>query len=298
MPHEPRLIVVTGATGFLGPFVVRDLRRRFPDARLRCLVRPSSDMARLHAHGVESAVGDLRDEASLVRVFAGADTLVNLASLGFDWVEGLFSAVRQSSLRRGIFIGSTAMLTRLPVRSKLQRERAESLVRTSGLAWTILRPTMIYGTPGDRNIARLIRFVLRSPVIPIVAGQARQQPVHVEDVAAAVACALASPDTPDRAYNLAGGEALTLLQLVQETVAAVGRRRVIIRLPIGLVLSVVRLYCAVVSRPRLSVEQIRRLQEHKDFDYTDASRDFGFTPRSFRDGVREELRLIQQGADR
>ena len=238
MPFEPRLIVVTGATGFLGPFVVRDLRRRFPDVRLRCLVRPSSGVGALRAHGVESVVGDLRDEASLVRVLAGADTLVNLASLGFDWVEGLFSAIRRSSLGRGVFIGSTAMLTRLSVRSKPQRERAESLVRTSGLAWTILRPTMIYGTPDDRNIARLIRFVLRSPVIPIVAGQARQQPVHVEDVAAAVSCALACPDTTGRAYNLAGREALTLLQLVRETVAAVGRRRVVVRLPIGLGLSV------------------------------------------------------------
>ena len=87
------------------------------------------------------------------------------------------------------------MLTELPVASKPIRERGEQLVRDSSVQWTILRPTMIYGTPADRNIARLVRFVSRWPVVPIVAPDALQQPVHVEDVATAVATALACPIT-------------------------------------------------------------------------------------------------------
>ena len=79
-----KLAVVTGATGFLGPFVVRALRRRFPDLALRCVVRSTSRLDLISGPGVTTAVADLRDPQALAAAFAGADTLVNVASLGFD----------------------------------------------------------------------------------------------------------------------------------------------------------------------------------------------------------------------
>jgi len=294
MPFEPRVVVVTGATGFTGGFVVRAIARRYPGVRLRCLVRPSSDRAPLDAIGAACVVGDLRDETSLRKAFAGAETLINVASLGQDWIDSLFESIRHSAFRRGIFIGTTAMLTTLPVQSRPQRERAEALVRSSGLEWTVLRPTMIYGTPRDRNVSRLIRLVLRCPVIPVVAARAWQQPVHVEDVADAVTAVLSAEQTIGRAYNLAGREPLTLLDLVRETIAATGRTRIVVPLPVGPVRAAVRLYNAVARRPWLTVEQVGRLQEDKHFDCSDARNSFGFAPRSFRDGVRAEVQLIQQ----
>jgi nucleoside-diphosphate-sugar epimerase len=289
----PARIVVTGATGFTGGFVVRELLGRFPEARLRCLVRPQSDISQVSRPSVELARADLRDTASLRAAFAGVDTLVHVASLGLDWVEPLIHTARLSGISRGIFISTTAIFTRLPVSSRPVRLRAEALVRDSGLAWTILRPTMIYGTPRDRNIARLIRFVMRSPVIPIVAPDALQQPVHVEDVAAAVAAALASPATVGSAYDLAGREPLRLAEMVRQTVDAVGCRRLLLQLPLAAVLATTGIYNRLVRRPRITVEQVRRLRENKNFDYSAAKRDFGFDPRSFEAGVREEVRMIR-----
>jgi uncharacterized protein YbjT (DUF2867 family) len=214
--YQPSILVITGGTGFTGRHVVSELGRRFPGVHRRCLVRASSNREALDEAGIECVVGDLWDEASLREAFRGADVLVHVASLGFGWVDPLFSAIRSSSLRRGLFIGTTATLTKLPVRSKPIRMRAEALVASSGLDWTILRPTMIYGTPHDRNIARLVRFVMRSPVIPVVAPRALQQPVHVEDVARGVADSLASERTVGRTYNLAGSEPIALRDLVRE----------------------------------------------------------------------------------
>lgn len=292
----PGTIVVTGATGFTGPFVVRELRRRFPDAHLRCLVRRNSKLGKLDALGVHLAEGDLHDSTSLAAAFDGADTLVNVASLGFDWIDSLFDAIRGSRLRRGVFVSTTAILTELPVKSRPLRERGEQMVRDSGLAWTIVRPTMIYGTPEDRNIARLIRFIERSPVVPLIAPDALQQPVHVQDVASAVVSCLASERTVGRVYNISGRDALTFESLVRETLRATGRHRLIVRLPFAPILGVVRLYNAGASKPRITVEQVLRLREHKAFDHAAAREDFGFSPRSFAEGVQEEVQAVRHAA--
>ena len=292
MTDAPAVIAVTGATGFTGPFVVRELVRRFPDARIRCLVRMGSDRSRLDGLPVDFAIADLHDRESVAAALANADVLVNIASLGFGWTDALFAAIRRSSVRRGIFVSTTAILTKLPVKSRAVRERGEEMVRTSGLDWTIVRPTMIYGTAEDRNIARLIRFVQRSPVIPVIAPDALQQPVHVADVASAIVACLATPITIGRTYNLSGREPLTFASLVRETVDATGRRRRLVRVPVGPVMSLVRFYNRLVANPRIRVEQVLRLREDKAFDHTAARDDFGFSPRSFADGVREQVRAM------
>jgi uncharacterized protein YbjT (DUF2867 family) len=288
---SPRLIAVTGATGFTGQFAAHALAVRFPQARLRCLVRPTSNTRPLSALDCEFIVGDLHDPEALNRLLSGADTVVNVASLGFDWTDPLLDAIHRSPVVRGVFLSTTAMLTRLPVKSKPIRERAEQLVMQSGVAWTILRPTMIYGTDRDRNISRLLRFIRRSPIIPVPAAVARQQPVHVEDVATAIVQALATDLTFQRAYNIAGATAITFEQLVREATNALGVRRLIVRVPTSVLVALVRAQSAV-GGSFLTVEQVQRLAEDKAFDYADAARDFGYAPRSFSEGVRQEVALL------
>lgn len=294
---EPRRVVVTGATGFTGPFVVRGLRARFPDAEIRCLVRAGSRRDALAGQAVTFAEGDLRDGASLDRAFEGCDAIVHVASLGFDWVDPLFDAIgRSGTLRRGVFVSTTAILTALPVRSRPMREHGEARVRASGLAWTIVRPTMIYGTPGDRNVARLIRFVERSPIVPVIAPEARQQPVHVADVADGIVAALASPAAIGQTYTLSGGAPITFEGLVRETVRATGRRRLVLRLPFWPVRAVVGLLRAAAVGPRVSIEQLDRLREDKAFDHEAAARDLAYRPRPFAEGVAAEVALLRTAA--
>src|SRR6185436_9257337 len=113
------------------------------------------------------------------------ETLVYCASMGFGHVPPLVAALESAGVRRAVFVSTTAIYTSLPAPSKAIRLEAERLVQASSLDWTILRPTMIYGTPRDRNVSRLLRYLRRWPVFP-VCGNALWQPVHVKDVAAAV----------------------------------------------------------------------------------------------------------------
>jgi uncharacterized protein YbjT (DUF2867 family) len=289
-------IVVTGATGFTGPFVIRELRRRFPHALIRAVVRSTSRKDHIAMPGVAILEADLRDGLALRRAFTGGDALVNVASLGFDWVDTILRAAEDSNIKRAIFIGTTAMLTKLPVSSKPIRERAELAVRASTLDWTILRPTMIYGTPDDRNIARLISFIARFPVVPLIAENALQQPVHVEDVATAVAEALACPATVGRVYNLSGEEPIRLGALVEEVAQTLGRRPLIVKLPIAPIVKVIGWWNRIGRAP-LKTEQVMRIAEDKHFSHTEAARDFGFCPRSFSAGVRGEVQLWRARAE-
>src|SRR5205085_5177203 len=103
----------------------------------------------------------------------------------------------------------------------------------SALDWTLVRPTMIYGTPADRNIARLLRLLRRAPLVPLPGGgRSLQQPVHVDDVADAIVRALERDPSIGRAYDLGGPEPLTLRELVQDAARAVGRRPWLVTVPL------------------------------------------------------------------
>ena len=112
------------------------------------------------------------------------------------------AAAEEAGLRRAVFVSTTSIFTSLDTASKPVRLAAEDTVMTSALDWTIIRPTMIYGTPADRNMARLLRALRRLPVLPLPGGgTGLQQPVHVDDLAGAIVAALDRPATIGRAYD-------------------------------------------------------------------------------------------------
>ena len=283
------MIVVTGATGFLGGFVVRELLKE--GLPFKCLVRSSSDVTYLQECGVEMVYGDLDEDDTLFDAFRGSDTLVNLASLGFGHAPNILEAATGCGLSRAVFISTTAIFTRLEPQSKQVRVEAEKAVESSGLAYTILRPTMIYGTGKDRNMARLVKFVHKFPLVPVLGDGTRLlQPVYVKDLARAVVKVLNDKEkTAYKAYNLAGKNPLTYNETVDEVARALGKRIKKVHLPVGMALPALRVYNALFKKPLFTEEQVLRLQEDKAFSYQEAQDDFSFSPRSFQEGIRLEV---------
>jgi uncharacterized protein YbjT (DUF2867 family) len=215
----------------------------------------------------------------------GVDTLVYCASMGFGHIPHVVQQLESAYVKRAVFISTTAVFTSLPSRSRAVRLEAETTVRESTLQWTILRPTMIYGTARDRNISRLLRFLKRSPVFP-VCGNALWQPIYVEDLADAVVSALDNPRTLGQIYNLAGASRLRFADLVRTAATAVSRRVLLVPVPVQAAVLAARLTRVVTP------EQVRRLAEDKAFDYAAAAQDFGFKPRSFAEGAHLEARAL------
>ena len=260
--------------------------------KTRCLLRPdSSHASRLAGKRVEILRGDAAREEDLYRALGDTDALLHVA--GIEYSPPVVRAARRAGVWRILIVGSTSAHSAYAFRSspKLQMEE---LVRASGLAWTIVRPSMIYGSERDRNVHRLLRFLDRSPVFPIFGpGTNLWQPVYHEDCARGVFEALERPASVGRSYDLPGAEPLTYLDLVRTSAEALGRNPRIVKVP----LEPVRRALVAAERLRLQLPidsgQVTRLREDKAYPYERARQDLDYAPRPFSEGVAIEVERLR-----
>ena len=281
-------VLVTGATGFTGSRLVPLLLKN--GFEVRVFVRPTSDRSPLSPLEVEWVTGDLANPESFTAALRGVDALINIASLGFGHAESILKSMKEAGVKRGLFISTTAIFTQLNAGSKSVRLAAEEAIRASGLDYTILRPTMIYGSKRDRNMWRLIRLLRITPIMPIFGdGESLQQPIFVDDVAGAVLLALQTDATIGKSYNIAGKAPLTYNQVIDTVVSTLGKRVWKLHLPYMPIVRMLQFTERMRIRLPIKAEQVLRLNENKAFSYEVAQRDFGFNPRSFEDGIRAEV---------
>jgi uncharacterized protein YbjT (DUF2867 family) len=285
-------LMVTGGSGFLGGYVLREAARR--GHRTVALARSGAAAAAVTALGALPVSGDLNDTHSLIDAFAAkrCDVLVNLASLGFGHAPVIIAAAERAGIPRAVFVSTTAVTTTLAATSRRVRLLAEQVIREAAFDWTILRPTMIYGDPGDRNLSRLLPLLRRAPVLPIPGARHLQQPVHAADVADAVLAAAERPAVAGHTYDVAGPEPLTFAELLRTSARAVASRTRFVPVPLSPVVAAARGYELVSRNPRIRVEQLRRLAEDKAFAINHAVHDLGYAPRSFADGIHAEARAM------
>ncbi len=283
-------IFITGGSGNTGQAL---LRRIFDHPELKeiavtCLARPGGRRENLRRFPVRIVDGDSSDTGSLGRVYGGEPTVIHISSI-FHAAAVLASC---RGAERLIAISSTGVFSRY---RQLAGDIAagERVIERSGIRYTILRPTMIYGTPADRNVSRLIRLVRRAPVIPLPGGGGSTfQPVHVDDLASCIVAVLERSASVDKTYNVPGGSAHSLGEIVSIIAELLGRKVITIPVPFALADAAVRAYERLAPRPKLRREQILRLREDKSYDYAEAARDLGYAPMSFREGISQQIQRM------
>lgn len=286
-------VFVVGGSGFVGRRVVSRLVAAGEE--VVASARSETAASKIASAGGHAVDGDLEEHGSVEAALQEAqpDALVSSVSLAMGFGPSLVSAAERAGVRRAVFVSTTSIYTKLDSASKPVRLAAEDAIRSSTLDWTILRPTMIYGASDDRNIARLLRFMQRSPVMPLPGGgKGLQQPVHVDDVADAIVAALKTDAAIGKAYEIAGPEAMPFKALLQACATALGRKVRFIPAPLRPLITAARIG-ERSSRFPLRAEQFERLAEDKAFDITDARTDLGFSPRSFADGVGAEAASLR-----
>ncbi len=284
-------VLLTGATGFTGGKLLDLLLESGHD--ITCFVRPTSDIGKVKNRHVPYVSGDLDDFDSILHALRGKEALINVAPMT-GRADIIVEACREAGVRRAIFFSSTSIFTRLEPASKKRKLSAERAVVESGLDYTIIRPTMIYGSHEDRNMCRLVRYLMKHRVIPVVGtGRYLQQPVYYEDLARAVALALDSPVGIGKAYNVAGADALTYNEVIDTTARLLGRTVLKVHVPLSLARLALRAYERTSPRPRLREEQVLRLNEDKAFSIDEAQADLGYAPRTFEEGMRLEIEEIK-----
>ncbi|MGH2457265.1 MAG: NAD-dependent epimerase/dehydratase family protein [Chloroflexota bacterium] len=255
--YAGRTCLVTGASGFLGSYLVEQLVDR--GARVRCLVRHSSNRQFLPIQDIEFALGDVTDPRSLGAALAGVDVIFHAAGLiktphpqdyfqvNYLGTINLLEACRRErgQLRRLIIVSSQAAAGPSspgqptiearpgdPVtpygKSKLLAEQA-ALAYRDRLPITIVRPPTIYG-PRDRESLLLFQVIARG-VRPMLAGPTEISVVHAADLAEGILLAAAHPAAVARTYFLAADEICSLDDLTVGIARALDRSARAIRLP-------------------------------------------------------------------
>jgi nucleoside-diphosphate-sugar epimerase len=193
---------------------------------------------------------------------------------------------------RLIAFGSTSRFTKMDSRCAAERRIAAALAGAEeqvkavgtrrGICWTVLRPTMVYGADMDHTVTLIRRMIRRFGFFP-VAGRARgrRQPVHVDDLVAAVLAVRERPATFGRAYNLGGGEVLTYREMVERIFRREGKRPRIVPLPAAVLYLLLRPAVFLGLTGPVPMAMIRRQNRDLCFDNRPAATDFGWAPRGF-----------------
>lgn len=298
------VLLVTGAAGFVGTHVCRELTRR--GARVRGLVRsPAKAAERLASLPVELHVGDIRDEQVLRRAMQGCDMVVHLVAIAIErrgqtyeainalGTQRVLGAMRAVGVRRLVHMSQNHAASNSPYRFLRSKGLAEDAVRASALEWTVLRPSVIFG-PEDEFVNVLGRLVRLSPLVyPLPGGgRARFQPVHVDDVARTVATALERSDTMDRSYALGGPAQLSLRQMTERILVAMEAKRLLVPLPTAVLRPLIAIAQRVLPSPPVTTGLLDLLAIDNVVEGDALRADFGLVPIPFAPEELEYLRAI------
>jgi len=293
------MVLLIGATGFLGPAILKEVLGK--NYTVSCLVRVSSDrtgllnIARSAGKKLTFSTGTLRSGDSIIASLKKARIIIYMVDLEYtNLLEIFLETIIRTQVKRVIFIGSTTVLTPLDSMIKNQKINSENLIKKSGLDYTILRPSMIYGCPDNANFSRMIKFIKkRGFFITFGSGNNLIQPVYIEDVARATAEVLEDKKTYRKIYNLTGKEPLKYSKMIEIVRAKMGKQFKLIKFPIGFSKLLISLYGKVIKNPALTPGQIERMRIDKAYSYNKAAADFNYSPLDFKDGIEKLIKELE-----
>jgi NADH dehydrogenase len=299
-------VLVTGGTGFVGTHVVNALLRR--QHAVAVLARDPQSTRNRYNHTVEAVAGNVLDLVSLDGAVAGREAVIHLVGIiheegaqTFDRMhrvaaENVVGALQRVGVRRLLHMSAIGASPDSPSEYGRTKAAGEKAVRSSGLDWTIFRPSIIFG-PGDGFFSLLAPIVRHNPLfIPVIGpGTTRFQPVSVYDVARVFADSLEKPETVGKTFEVGGPHVFTLDELYREIAIAVGKpRKRLFHFPLwwGRFLAGRFEWLArrkIIPSPPLTRDQLRSLSRDNVAGDSETAAVFGGEWRELRPGLREYL---------
>ena len=273
-------VLVLGATSLIGAFLLARLKAAGIEPISLSRRPPTDDVCWVDA---DLADPNLADELpAIATVFSLSPIWLLPQALPALKARGMVRLVAFSSTSRFTKRDSPNAAERAVAQSLADAEtQVEAFCAAHGVAWTLLRPTLIYVEGRDGNVTRLASLIRRFKVLPLSGrGEGLRQPVHAADLAEGAIAAATAAAAHDRAYDLVGGETLTYRVMAERIYAGLGRRPAIVSLPTWLFRGLLTL--AKPFYPGATATMGDRMAQDLTFDDTDARRDFGWKPRDFR----------------
>lgn len=266
-------IAITGGTGFVGRHLARTLAAEGHHVVLVARGDDQRDERVRHLDRATFFAAGVDDEAQLRRAFAGCAAVAHCAGINRESGEQTYRRVHVRGTEavvgaaRAAGVGRLALLSFLRARPGCgspyheSKWAAEEIVRSSGINHTIVKAGVIYGL-GDHLLDHLSRALRVLPVFAAVGLREKTvRPVAVEDVVRVLKAALVEGRLPRRTVAVTGPEEMPLSEVVRRVARSIGRRVLVLPLPVAIHYALAWAAERVVSRPLVSVAQVRMLAE-------------------------------------
>lgn len=293
-------VAIAGGTGFIGKVVMKRLVAA--GHHVVALIRQGSLLKIASISGMESRYTYFDTPSQVRSVLEGCQAVINLAGIireskdvTFDYVHhlipmNLVRGAADQGIRRFLQMSALGVESNVETGYFESKRLGETVARSSGLDWTIFRPSIVCG-PDDHFVSMFAKMIKRLPVVPVIGnGKYRLQPVAVRDVAECFVRCLEMPETVGKTYDVAGRERYTFNEMLDTIGRALGRKHVRrIHQPVGLMRLMAILFGRFQSFP-VTTDQIEMLLAENitdDLSYIDV---FGIEPVRFEEGVREWVR--------
>ena len=264
------MILVTGGTGFVGSHLMKRLSSE--RIQTRCLVRKTSDVEKLKELGIEVAYGDVLDKDSLKKAVEDVETVIHLVGIivekkgaSFEIIhtqgtKNLVEVCKAAGVQRFIYISALGARENAISRYHKTKWEAERAVISSGIEYVIFRPSIMIGEGGE-FITMLSRIVRWAPIIPIIDGQSKVQPIYVENTVDCIIKSLTDPNTTNRIFKIAGPDQITYKELFLTLMEVLEIDKPTFQIPVTFMWPAAYIFEGIMEKPPITTQQLTMLQE-------------------------------------
>lgn len=291
------MILITGLTGLSGSAFYKVLcRENFKD-KIRVLIRPTTNLKMFDNAplDIEFFEGDILNKNSLKNALKDCDTVFHIAAK--DLSRPLVEAIKEENRPiKCIFVSSTIVYSNYYRTSYLKTDEADyiKIFEENNLPYVFIRPTMIFGTPFDKNISVFVNWLKKFRVFPIVKkGKATIRPVHREDLAEAYYLILKNFDSlKEKEYIVSGERDMTLIEMFKIISEKGGFKNKFINIPFPIAkLAVNAVYFFSLKKIDFR-EKLDRLTEDRAYDNSVIKAELNFKPTPFEEKIEDLIKML------
>ncbi len=301
------MILITGSSGFVGRHLIsRLIKSKY---NVCCLVRDTSDkkfIAYLKKNSIKLIFGSLTDYASIFKSLEHSkiSQVIHLAgilvsnskddyiNINVKATSNLIKLCKKKKVNKIIFVSSDVAAKRELTIYGQSKYLAELIIKKSGIAYVILRPTVIYGKGDSKFVMKLVDIIRRYPLVPVIGdGNYIFQPVFIDDIVHIIIKCLNmnSKKTRDKTYNVCCDEILTLNKIIDTISYALNKKVYKIHVPLFLLKPVVKIYELVSKNPSITTQQLNYFPVRTKLDNKLIKKDLNFEFIKFRDGILKSI---------